>query len=1462
MLQAWSKLIERSVDTAVQIQHKLDPLRYPTPGLSKAHFGRCQPRKLISTDDQRPPKGDALKGYDPPEEIFREKSKKKVKQCRRIRSLIKAIQNFNWKRETSQEITSGMKQQIQHEWEIILQAQGYGKSWQHWILQFECVPILSADTPSLDELQILAQLTEHDCNHTCSVEFSNRKKNNKRLFQLDMKEGSGKMVYSRVKNKPTQTLTTVPFEVKSNAVLCRSSKGNTVISIDNEVIFQEGDICLFENTRVKVIKQIDKKIHISIVDGILPTHGELVCTRYAYHSSQVCQEFEKFWRPIWMREDEHSQVDVDRWVSFLDEIHDIDFPPLAVQVDYIAQRSGKRQSKKLKKGTAHGVCGWRAEELQALPHEAIIHMTNIFKHIWPVGMSSEMMKARTILLAKKAHPKSMNDSRPITILSLICRLASKIASDQILSQLASQLPPGISGGLPLRGVKDLSLLQHARIESAIHSNEHLGGFTLDLSKAFNKIPRAPLRLLFEKCAIPKIVADFWFASLKHLNRYPQVLGSLGQAIPSTCGVPEGDPLSVVAMVILSCTFYHKMVNPRLDPYAYADNWTWITRDFREQFRALCKVLNFTLALCMNIDLSKSWAWGATKDFRKSCELLNLIFPDQSISIDIKESAKDLGIEIHYNKRSTLGSIAERIEDGIKRCDRLRWIPIDIDQKARIIQTAIWPAALHSADAQMVGDKHWKDLRGAATRALVGQHKFACTYLGCSILSPSLQDPLLYTVCQLLRAIRRCAHFHPECAKAICDLAEKYDGKTIYGPSGALHGYLKKIGWTFKTSTIITGPGGNEIHLFVHSPKEIQRILNDSWNTYVHQQIKHRKGVPDTEIDLKMTARVYKTFTSVERTILALNMVGGFQAGAVKSLWASDCDGVCPYCGLIDGRKHRILECEKFREIRDKHQTAIRLLQSTRQDWVYLPIARSFQDKSFIKTLNNSRKSLDPNVFELQMPDDLQHPTLRFYTDGSCINPMQEDAKLAGWAVIQDCSINEDDREEIIMATKHIKSNIPKMQCVATGVVTGKQTAARAELTAVLFATELSCLKHPQHNVEIFTDAQYVCNVIDAIECTATHSLHYKMANQDLIKRLAGFWNPNTHQVIKVKAHRSLDDAADEEDLWRILGNSCADMAADAANQSVPSAFAQALSDSAHFTKKEFSDLRSVLIFILEHNIMQMQYLSQDRKNKQHSLDGGRNDSNIISIHENDQRQTDKTAYELAYDHLISWVPSVSKHFLEHPPPSEILQAVSLGGSIATLVWRWLQLLEWPPNDGDGEPESGDWGITYFELVVNFLVCSGHALPIATNPGDRYVQYCAYWSEEALMLPTKTRAAHIQVYSMEKLFRQLFTLSTIQVVPSYPKHQWWPCKSLHRMGFRAPASGIPRRPKLPLVEETMMMVRNYLDKIRASGSLSFPLDRPSNQPILHLELADELSPKSRFRSAATIRRETKKKRKGQ
>ncbi len=134
ILEKWSYTVEEAVNQTLQVQHTMDPTRYPLKGLPKSCFGRCKDQQLKPINQKKSIPADKLGGYDPPQEVFRQKSEHKVRQVRRIKSLIRAIENANrqsmngpWNLTTTS--------QLQDEWNAILRARGYPK--KLGILDFE-----------------------------------------------------------------------------------------------------------------------------------------------------------------------------------------------------------------------------------------------------------------------------------------------------------------------------------------------------------------------------------------------------------------------------------------------------------------------------------------------------------------------------------------------------------------------------------------------------------------------------------------------------------------------------------------------------------------------------------------------------------------------------------------------------------------------------------------------------------------------------------------------------------------------------------------------------------------------------------------------------------------------------------------------------------------------------------------------------------------------------------------------------------------------------------------------------------------------------------------------------------------------------------------------------------------------------------------------------------------------------
>ena len=466
LLHMWSQTVEDAVNHTLQIQHKLDPLRYPTPGLPEKCRGRCAIRQLQPQKIHKSVGSDHRNGCDPPEEVFRTKTKQKIKQIRRIKSLIKAIKHA-FVKSNNGPWDLMVTAQIQHEWNVILNATGYQGRWSNWIMQFDCINWLPLSIPDLDLLNDVAQITEHDTNIACAEEAKLRKVFFHRKLNISIQEGSSKMIYNMVRDEPIKALHGVPFQYQVEASLLRTNKGTQCFKLLQAGKLHVPAEAFFGSAKIWITHQENELFFFQVKEGTVPSKGIVSQKHYAITHDEVSQQFEEYWTPFWLSDKESEQWQPEPWADFLSDIDAIDIPQFPLKIDLENFDLWKATIKKLKNSKAVGVCGWHHEELKMLPDSAIKHLILTMKRIFVNGFSHNCMQARTVLLAKVPEPRDMSQTRPITILGCIVRLVSKLISDQLLIQLQAFLPFPISGGVPNRGAKDLTLQQQYIIEKSL-----------------------------------------------------------------------------------------------------------------------------------------------------------------------------------------------------------------------------------------------------------------------------------------------------------------------------------------------------------------------------------------------------------------------------------------------------------------------------------------------------------------------------------------------------------------------------------------------------------------------------------------------------------------------------------------------------------------------------------------------------------------------------------------------------------------------------------------------------------------------------------------------------------------------------------------------------------------------------------------------------------------------------------
>ena len=314
-------------------------------------------------------------------------------------------------------------------------------------------------------------------------------------------------------------------------------------------------------------------------------------------------------------------------------------------------------------------------------------------HGWP----KHLARATVSTLAKVQQPQGMQHGRPITVFANLYRLWASGVAKAVLSHWSRWLPQGVVGSVPGRSVRDLSLALECQVEQHLLHSTPFAGFSIDVVKCFNQLPRVPLRFLLAHLGFPEPLLHAWFDWLDCCHRLPVFHGSIGPPVLSCTGMPEGCPLSVVAQVAVCWAAQVHHMSFGAEHSSYVDNFTWTGTTVESLAEAL-----------MTDKKLRLWLLGPAQQ---------LLPPDSRLAV--VQSAKDLGVAFKFRRINSLDASAKRIAEGHRRLDELQKPGIALLNKARIVQTSIWPATFYGFEARLLSPDQVSKLRTGACRTLIG-----------------------------------------------------------------------------------------------------------------------------------------------------------------------------------------------------------------------------------------------------------------------------------------------------------------------------------------------------------------------------------------------------------------------------------------------------------------------------------------------------------------------------------------------------------------------------------------------------------------------------------------------------------------------------------------------------------------------------------------------------------------------
>ena len=230
--------------------------------------------------------------------------------------------------------------------------------------------------------------------------------------------------------------------------------------------------------------------------------------------------------------------------------------------------------------------------------------------------------------------------------------------------------------------------------------------------------------------------------------------------------------------------------------AYADNWAWAVCQPQEMQPILATTLRWTKIIGLRIDWDKTWWWTShpslTNCIRQAFESLQLPAVNRMLAVS------DLGCPLRYQGAARMGKLAERLAKAKERLSRIKGLHADLEVKAKIIATSVYPVAFHGAELFPLGQQHTRSLRHHVAEALIGPSESMSAALGHTLCLPGLSVTLSYTSSSVLvpAARRFLLSSDPDTQKFFLRCASQYFPRpnTSKGPASTLKAYVARLGW--------------------------------------------------------------------------------------------------------------------------------------------------------------------------------------------------------------------------------------------------------------------------------------------------------------------------------------------------------------------------------------------------------------------------------------------------------------------------------------------------------------------------------------------------------------------------------------------------------------------------------------------------------------------------------------------
>ncbi len=233
-----------------------------------------------------------------------------------------------------------------------------------------------------------------------------------------------------------------------------------------------------------------------------------------------------------------------------------------------------------------------------------------------------------------------------------------------------------------------------KVEEALLSGEPLLGFVLDWSKCFDRVPVNLVLRLAEELGMPKCVHTGLSGMYDQLRRRFRIAGHVGPPFAASNGIIQGCPLSVMLLNVLMNVWARaiRAEAPEVTPSVFADDAGAFTKSVAAAQRALDITGQFATVTKQCLNTGKSKVWATTVDSRSELGSLTL----RGAQLQQTKGCRVVGAHLRFAVGEKNDTGEKRVQRGIEVSKRIRWAPLPMFLRAKLVSSLVSPGALYGS----------------------------------------------------------------------------------------------------------------------------------------------------------------------------------------------------------------------------------------------------------------------------------------------------------------------------------------------------------------------------------------------------------------------------------------------------------------------------------------------------------------------------------------------------------------------------------------------------------------------------------------------------------------------------------------------------------------------------------------------------------------------------------------------